>query len=174
MLEALGDGTGRSRMGHPYEATQGDKVLGDKIKREGEDQIMVKKYISRISSVEIPVSDLEASVEWYTRILGLQVQHKGDAFAMLTFDAVGVPGVFLCETRDTGRLQFENTNNGVIHSMIDFYTDDLKGFHEFLVAQGVQAGELKIDTNSDFGGFGFRDPDGNLLGACNAIQRGQV
>ncbi|MCM3127002.1 VOC family protein [Paenibacillus provencensis] len=93
---------------------------------------------------------------------------------MLTFDSIGVPGIFLCETQDSSRLQFRNTNNEVIHSVIDFYTNDLKGFYNYLNDQGVQVGELNINSEFDFGGFGFKDPDGNLLSACNAIQNGQV
>jgi catechol 2,3-dioxygenase-like lactoylglutathione lyase family enzyme len=134
----------------------------------------LNKYISRISSVEIPVTNLEASVNWYTQILGVHIQHKDEKFAMLTFDSIGVPGIFLCETQDSSRLFFKNTNNEVLHSIIDFYTSDLKGFHQYLLDQGVQVGELNLHAESDFGGFGFRDPDGNLISACNAIQRGQV
>jgi catechol 2,3-dioxygenase-like lactoylglutathione lyase family enzyme len=132
---------------------------------------MKKNYITRISAVEVPVSNLVKSIDWYTRILGLEVQHKDLKTAMLTFNALGVPGVFLCETESNEKLQFINTNNDVTHSVIDFFTADLIGFYNFLIEQGVKVG--KLNMNSDFGGFGFEDPNGNLLSACNAIQRGQ-
>lgn len=140
------------------------------IRQEGGDPLM-SKYITGISSVEIPVSNLDVSVEWYTKHLGLAVQHRGDSFAMLTFDTVGVPGVYLCKTESGERLTFINTYTGVIHSVIDFYTADLEGFYNYLVEQGVETGPLNI--SSGYGGFGFKDPDGNLISACNVIQRGQ-
>lgn len=129
------------------------------------------KFVKRISSVEIPVTDLEASVEWYTKHLGLSVQFQGDLFAMLTFNAVGVPGVFLCKTESGDTLQFKNTNTDVTHSIIDFYTKDLAGFHQYLNDKGIETGQLNMQDG--FGGFGFKDPDGNLLGATKAVQRGQ-
>ncbi|AOZ90830.1 VOC family protein [Paenibacillus crassostreae] len=133
----------------------------------------MKRYISRISTIEIPVSNLNESIHWYTSLLGLEVTHRDDTTAVLTFDSLGVPGIFLCETKSENRLQFLNTNNDIKHSVIDFYTNDLNGFYNFLIEQGVQVGTYNMITEFDTGGFGFEDPDGNLLGACNAIQRGQ-
>lgn len=127
--------------------------------------------ITRISSIEIPVSNLERSVEWYTRVLGVEVQHQDEKTVMLTFNAVGVPGLFLCETGSNERLRFVNTNSGVIHSVVDFYTDDLERCRNDLIEQGVKVGQLNM--YGSFGGFGFEDPDGNMLSACNAIQKGQ-
>ncbi len=134
----------------------------------------MNKYISRISSVEIPVSNLKASVDWYTSVLGLAITYQDDRTAMLTFDAIGVPGVYLVQTGSESRLKFHNSNNGITHSVVDFYTGDLPGFHQFLTEQGVHVGELNMHAEYEVGGFGFEDPDGNLLSACNAIQRGQV
>lgn len=134
----------------------------------------MNKYISRISSVEIPVSNLEDSIKWYTQVFGLEIQFQDKNSAMLTFDAIGVPGIFLCETKDNSRLHFVNSNTEITHSVIDFYTSDLKGFHSHLIQQGIEVGALNMNTEYDVGGFGIKDPDGNMLGVCNAIQQGQV
>lgn len=132
----------------------------------------MKKYVTRISSVEVPVSNLESSIEWYTKIIGLEVQHKDSHSAMLTFNEVGVPGVFLVETESMEKLQFKNTRTDINHSVIDFFTSDLEGYYNFLIEQGIEVG--KLNMHSGFGGFGFKDHDGNILSACNAIQKGQV
>ncbi|NHN34180.1 VOC family protein [Paenibacillus sp. S3N08] len=132
----------------------------------------VENFILRISAIEIPVSNLESSINWYVKLLGLEVQYRGSNDAMLTFNAIGVPGIFLCQTEDNQRLQFVNTSNGITHSVVDFYTSNLEEFRNYLIKQGVEVG--KLNMNSDHGGFGFKDPDGNFLSACNAIQRGQV
>ncbi|KRF13723.1 hypothetical protein ASG93_14160 [Paenibacillus sp. Soil787] len=128
--------------------------------------------MKRISAVEIPVSNLEGSINWYVKVLGLEVQYRGSNDAMLTFNEIGVPGIFLCQTKDIQRLQFVNTSNDITHSVIDFYTANLEEFRNYLIEQHVEVG--KLNMNLDHGGFGFKDPDGNLLSACNAIQRGQV
>ncbi len=132
----------------------------------------MKSYVTRISSIEVPVSNLERSIDWYIKIIGLEVQHKDSQSAMLTLNAKGVPTIFLVETESIEKLQFKNTRTNINHSVIDFYTSDLEGYYNFLIEQGVEVG--KLNMHSGFGGFGFRDPDGNSLSACNAIQQGQV
>lgn len=66
-------------------------------------------------------------------------------------------------------LSFLNTNTGVTHSVLDFYTADLKGFYEYLKDQDVELGTYNADPDdpNSLGGFGFKDPDGNSLSACN-------
>lgn len=101
----------------------------------------MKKYVTRISAVEVPVSNLEASIDWYITMLGLEVQHKDAKSAMLTFNAIGVPGVFLCKTESNERLQFLNTNTDTNHSVVDFYASDLEGYHHFFcLNKGLRSG----------------------------------
>jgi catechol-2,3-dioxygenase len=128
-------------------------------------------YVTRIATFEVPVSDVEASANWYAKMLNLVVQHKTDHDAMLTFNAKGVASIYLVRTDDSKRIFFENTNTNVTHSVIDFYTYDLEGFHQFLQENGVEVGVLNV--NGEFGGFGFKDPDGNHLSATNIAQLGQ-
>ncbi|HEU5138700.1 MAG TPA: VOC family protein [Bacillales bacterium] len=130
---------------------------------------MSKPQISKIATVEIPVSDLDRSVKWYTEKLNLHLDFKGDQNAMLLFNKKGTPSIFLVETHEESRLSFLNSNTGVTHSVIDFYTEDLKGFYEYLKGQDVEVGSYNADPDdpNGFGGFGFKDPDGNWLSACN-------
>jgi len=128
-------------------------------------------YVTRIATVEIPVTDIEKSATWYAKTLNLAVQHKTSHEAMLSFNAKGVAGIYLVKTEEPTRLQFVNTTTSVKHSVIDFYTYNLEGFYEQLQANGVEVGKLTIQNG--FGGFGFKDPDGNLLGATNIVQLGQ-
>lgn len=133
----------------------------------------MSKFVTRISSIEIPVADLNTSVAWYTSMLGLAVTHQDEKTAMLTFDAIGVPGLYLVQTDSDDRLKLLNTKTWVEHSVIDFYTSDLEGFYLFLKEQGVRVGTMNVHPEYGIGGFGFEDPDGNQLSACNAVQRGQ-
>ena len=133
----------------------------------------MSNFISHIATVEIPVTNLNNSIEFYIDILGVKVESKDDKQAMLTFRAKGVPTLFLVETEKHKNISFINTNNGVEHSVIDFYTPNLKEFYQWLVDKGVEVGSLNINGKNGFGGFGFKDPDGNLLSACNILHQNQ-
>ncbi|HET7656966.1 MAG TPA: VOC family protein [Bacillales bacterium] len=130
---------------------------------------MKRPQISKIATIEIPVSQLERSIKWYTEILDLNIHHHGEKNAMLGFKWPGSATLYLVETYEQERLSFLNTNTGVTHSVIDFYTSDLKGLYNYLKEQNVEVGTLNVNPADPTkpGGFGFKDPDGNLLSACN-------
>ncbi|WP_409252464.1 VOC family protein [Bacillus sp. SCS-153A] len=130
-------------------------------------------FITHIGTIEIPVSNLENAIPLYKEVLGVEVEFKGEKNAMLTFKKKGVPTIFMVETEEKDRLSFMNSNNGVEHSIIDFYTADLKGFHNWLKEKGIEVGPLNIHHDHELGGFGFKDPDGNLLSATNVLHEGQ-
>lgn len=133
----------------------------------------MSRFISHIATVEIPVSDLNKSVEFYVNVLGVTVLSNDGKQAMLSFAAKGVPTIFLVETTDDRRLTFTNTNKQIEHSIIDFFTPDLHAFYNWLKEQGISVSELNIDEKSGLGGFGFKDPDGNQLSACNILHPNQ-
>jgi catechol 2,3-dioxygenase-like lactoylglutathione lyase family enzyme len=133
----------------------------------------VSNFISHIATVEIPVTNLNKSIDFYIDILGVKVEFKEDKQAMITFSKQGVPTLFLVETEESKSLSFRNTNNGIVHSVIDFYTPRLKEFYNWLVEKQVEVGTLNVHNETGLGGFGFRDPDGNLIGACNVLHQNQ-
>ncbi|MBT2691155.1 VOC family protein [Bacillus sp. ISL-47] len=134
----------------------------------------MSNYISHIATVEIPVSNLDRSVHFYVEVLGVEVEFKGEKNAMLSFQSKGVPTIFLVETAAEGKsLSFANSNDGVEHSVIDFYTPSLKELHQWLQEKNVEVGPLNLNQEHGLGGFGFKDPDGNLLSACNVLHKGQ-
>ncbi len=130
-------------------------------------------YISHVATIEIPVRNLQQAIEFYTEVVGVEVEFQGERNAMLTFHKKGVPTIFLVQTSIVEGLSFENTNNRIVHSVLDFYTHDLKGFYEWLQTRKVEVGPFNVDPAHGFGGFGFRDPDGNLLSATNVLHKGQ-
>ncbi|RIW29876.1 VOC family protein [Bacillus salacetis] len=131
------------------------------------------EFITHVATIEIPVSSLDKAIPFYKEVIGVEVEFKGERNAMLTFRKKGVPTIFMVETEEIDRISFRNTNNDVEHSIIDFYTADLKGFHEWLNTRGIEAGPLNVHPENGSGGFGFRDPDGNLLSATNVLHKGQ-
>ncbi|MGG0656949.1 VOC family protein [Rummeliibacillus pycnus] len=132
----------------------------------------MSNFITHIATIEIPVTNLNKSIEFYIDILGVKVVFRGNKQAMLSFSTKGVPTIFLVETKEQTGLSFINTNNDIEHSVIDFYTPNLKEFYNWLIDKEVTVGTLNVN-NESFGGFGFKDPDGNLLSACNILHQNQ-
>jgi catechol 2,3-dioxygenase-like lactoylglutathione lyase family enzyme len=133
----------------------------------------MSEFISHVATLEIPVSSLDRAIPFYQEVLGVEVHFKGERNAMLTFNRQGVPTIFLVETEAVGGASFRNSNNDIEHSVIDFYTHDLKSFHSWLKERNIETGPLNIHPDNGFGGFGFKDPDGNLLSATNVLHPGQ-
>ncbi|MBY6036606.1 VOC family protein [Fictibacillus nanhaiensis] len=131
-------------------------------------------FVSHVATLEVPVSNLENSIAFYVEVLGVEVEFKGEKNAMLTFKKKGVPTFFLVETdpAEGKGIAFKNTNNDVVHSIIDFYTPELKNFYTWLKEKNIEVGPLNVNSN-EVGGFGFKDPDGNLLSATNFLHEGQ-
>jgi catechol 2,3-dioxygenase-like lactoylglutathione lyase family enzyme len=120
--------------------------------------------VQALSAVELPVADLDRAVAWYADHLGLAETWRGDGQALLAVAGQAHPGLFLVETEDPARLAFTRTANGRRHSVVDFLVGDLPALHAALTAAGVDADPLEPDGF----GFGFRDADGNSLGAHRA------
>ncbi|TQR21852.1 VOC family protein [Psychrobacillus vulpis] len=129
-------------------------------------------FVTRIATIEIPVSNLNNSISFYTEVLGVQTDFKGENAAMLSFHQKGVPTIYLVETKNFQQLSFNNIHSNVEHSVIDFYTPTLKDFYNWLEKKKVEVGPLNINEEG-IGGFGFKDPDGNQLSACNIEHWGQ-
>lgn len=129
--------------------------------------------ISHIATIEIPVTNLKKSIAFYLDILNVEIDFEGEKAAMLIFKKKGVPSIYLVEVEGGASLSFQNTNTNVTHSIIDFYTPSLKECYNWLKKKNIDVGTLHINPDNDFGGFSFKDPDGNLLGMTNVLHEGQ-
>jgi hypothetical protein len=127
----------------------------------------MEKLIPHISTIEIPVQSIQVSIEWYKTILKLEVTYQGEHDAMLRFQSSDLPKLYLVETDSSERLGFINSRTQIKHSVVDFYTPNLKELYDHLVSQNVRVTELNL--NGEFGGFGFYDIDNNLFSACNIL-----
>lgn len=134
----------------------------------GDDKLM-SNFVTKIATIEIPVTNLKRAIEFYREVLSLEASYVGEKDAMLAFKERSMPKIYLVETKSNERLSFKNTHTGTNHSVIDFYTSSLEEFYHSLKERKIEVGTLNIDKESGFGGFGFKDPDGNLLGATNIV-----
>ncbi|RBP07862.1 putative enzyme related to lactoylglutathione lyase [Rossellomorea aquimaris] len=120
---------------------------------------MMKSPIkNKVNLVFIPVSDIEKSKEWYSKILGIQ---KGEEhFDHLFVADMDGAGMIL----DT--MPMWKDENGKLPRLnfpaIQFATDDIHDSYQFMKDNGV---ELVTDVQNDQY-FVFKDPDGNVLMVC--------
>ena len=118
-----------------------------------------------LSTIEVPVTDVDAACAWYENMLSAHTTWRGENAAMLRMRTCHVQ-IFLVHSDGSDRLQFRSRQGGVIHSVIDFYCPDLPGMHAWLHEHGVSTTPLSVHDNG-LGGFGFDDPDGNRFGVTN-------
>ncbi|MGZ9585344.1 VOC family protein [Paenibacillus marinisediminis] len=110
----------------------------------------------RIDTVFVYVSDLERSVQWYTNILGLQVRWNMQEYAILSVADGETPLTLMQSTEEQLIIPTGEQFN--------FFTPDIDKAYVHLSEQGVSVGEMNVDGGVKF--FTFKDPDGNVLGAC--------
>jgi catechol-2,3-dioxygenase len=67
------------------------------------------KFTPHVATLEIPVSNLKKSLDWYLAIFDLKVHHQDSVTAMLTFESKGVPTIYLVETEELNKLSFKNS-----------------------------------------------------------------
>jgi predicted enzyme related to lactoylglutathione lyase len=118
-----------------------------------------------ISSIEIPVSNLERAILWYEQALAFSCEWSDSHHAMLVHKTNSrSPRVLLVETNDPTRLKFNSTNTNLIHSVIDFETEKLEEAHAHLSACIPDLEPIPTPAN-DWAprGFGFSDSEGNRL-----------
>lgn len=75
------------------------------------------------------------------------------------------------ETSDVTRLGFQNSSNGLRHSVVDFETLELETLHAFLKAFGTMVDDFLPPVNAWAPrGFGFADSEGNRLAAFTYVK----
>ncbi len=125
----------------------------------------------QINTLEVPVANLKRAIAWYQEMLGLKYVWSDDFHALLdSGNSINGPSktgirILLVETLDLSRLFFRNTNTDILHSVIDFQTDDLDSFYIYLKSKDANVDVLGPPAN-DWAprGFAFFDSEGNRLG----------
>jgi catechol 2,3-dioxygenase-like lactoylglutathione lyase family enzyme len=145
--------------------------------------------IADVLHFSFTVSDLEASVDWYTRVLGLELVHRQRQENAYTPILVGIPGAVLevaqlaipgvppvrsthvlelveyvtPRGRDVGRI--EPNSVGAPH--LALIVTDIHARYERMKDLGVEFRNppVEITEGANVGGFGcyFHDPDGITL-----------
>jgi catechol 2,3-dioxygenase-like lactoylglutathione lyase family enzyme len=145
--------------------------------------------IADVLHFSFTVRDIEASIDWYTRVLGLELIHRQRQENAYTQVLVGIPGAVLEVAQfavpgvspgksthmlelveyitphgpEIGRLE----PNTVGASHLALIVTDIHARYERLREQGVEFRNppVEITAGANIGGFGcyFHDPDGLTL-----------
>ncbi len=128
--------------------------------------------VFHVNTIEIPVQNLERALLWYQDVLDIVCVWSDTSHALLDGASsikntapIGIR-ILLVQTKDKSRLIFKNTETNIVHSVIDFETEDIEVFYNYLKSKNVNVDVLSPPEN-DWApqGFGFLDSEGNRLGA---------
>lgn len=104
---------------------------------------------------KLDVSDLDASIEWYSGKLGLTLDPNYRTAQWAQMNIPGIPGMAIG--------LWEGGSVGTGGSVPTFVVDDIAAVRESLIASGVDVGPVEDVGDGALLAF-FQDPDGNQLG----------
>lgn len=115
--------------------------------------------LERIDHNQVPVMDLDKSIDWYVNILGFKlVDRPNDDLAVLSLASGST--LLLWKSSDETRANF--VKNGETTPVIFFETKDIEKLHELLLDHDVQVASF---TDEGFAKFmRFYDINGNMFG----------
>ncbi|ARI78689.1 VOC family protein [Halobacillus mangrovi] len=113
---------------------------------------------NKVNLVFIPVSDIEKSKEWYSRMLGIEDgESHFDHLFVADMDGAGMILDTMPMWRDeNGKLPRLNA------PVVQFGTEDIDRSYQFMKENGVEL-VTEVQHNKF---FVFKDPDGNMLMVC--------
>lgn len=114
-------------------------------------------YLNQLRFNDIPVSNLEKSLEWYHSLLGFDVQYKNDEIGILRLERG--PALILTGPNfrsSNGELSME----GKAVPIIGIETHQIDELYRYLRSKSVTVTAIREDSFGRF--FGFIDPDGHM------------
>lgn len=123
----------------------------------------ILNYLLGISSVTIPVRNVESAGSWYRSNLGgVPSVYSMDGYSPLEFDAFECPVVELIKVEDDARLRLTNPGTGKPMGTFSFVVRNAKETFRLLKDRGVNVFEPYEDEDGKMI-FVFEDLDGNYL-----------
>ena len=123
---------------------------------------------TRIGYTYLPTSDIEGSIRWYTKNLGLQLiskfEDRGSMIAILHYPHKNAIALALIETDVVQPLQI--IRNGELYPVMAMNCEDIEYTHDFLKSRGVEVTLIEDLGGSEARYFYFKDDQGNLLEAA--------
>lgn len=125
---------------------------------------MNSPIVNRIDTVFVHVRDLEKSVHWYSKLLGVDIKNKVQE-PIYTFDmGVGRPGLTLDNHSFDDIYEFVPQNQ----PLFNLSTEDIDISYQFVQQLGAEI-VTEIQRYPDLSEFSFKDPDGNIIMICSCF-----
>lgn len=126
---------------------------------------LVKPIENRIDTIFVHVSDLERSVQWYSRLLGLDIREGSFTGPVYTLNmGEGKPGITLDNHCFDENYEFVPSNQ----PLFNLSSSNINDAFSHVTAMGVEL-VTEIITHSDMAEFSFKDPDGNIIMICTCF-----
>ncbi|QJD83252.1 VOC family protein [Cohnella herbarum] len=125
---------------------------------------MQSPIANRVDTIFIHVRDLEKSVQWYSKLLGIEVKHKIQG-PIYTFDmGPGRPGLTLDNHCFDEVYELKPLNQ----PLYNLSTVDINEAYQFVKEMDAEI-VTEIQSYPDLSDFTFKDPDGNILMICTCF-----
>lgn len=125
---------------------------------------MQSPIAARIDTIFIHVRDLEKSVRWYSKLLGIEVNTEPQG-PIYTFDlGSGRPGLTLDNHCFDEIYELKPLNQ----PLFNMSAVDINAAYQFVKEMGAEI-VTEIQTFPDLSDFTFKDPDGNILMICTCF-----
>ena len=130
------------------------------------DHVLATAGVARLSHVSVTVGDLDATVEWWTRIFGYQVVMRRDLSGPEFEEVAGTPGATSRMVRGVVApgtvLQFfahDWREAGPVGALLSFEVRDVRRAHAELTAAGVPCTSEPVEFDNSTA-FTATDPNG--------------
>lgn len=125
---------------------------------------MKSPIANRVDTIFVHVTDLSRSVEWYSKLLGVEVEGEVQG-PIYTFDmGEGRPGL----TLDNHCLDDVYELKPLNHPLFNMSAADINAAYDYVKEIGTKY-ISDIQHFPDLSDFSFEDPDGNIIMICTCI-----
>jgi catechol 2,3-dioxygenase-like lactoylglutathione lyase family enzyme len=126
---------------------------------------------TRIGYSYLPTTDIQSSINWYTKNLGLKLINKfedrGSLIGILHYPHKNAIALVLIETNYYKPLEI--IRNGTKFPIMAMNCPDIEYTHKRLKENGVEVEDINILGEGEAKYFYFRDNEGNFLEAAWSI-----
>ncbi|MFD1737626.1 VOC family protein [Bacillus salitolerans] len=116
---------------------------------------------NQINTIFVHVSNLERSVDWYSKLLGQEYDVNEVFRPVYNIRIHGSTGL----TLDAGPGGVDKTQSPSEHPLLNFHTDNIHNSYEYIKKLGYEI-KSEIISFDDFSFFTICDPDQNVIMIC--------
>ncbi|RAV19068.1 VOC family protein [Paenibacillus contaminans] len=120
---------------------------------------------NRVDTIFVHVADLQKSIHWYSKLLGIPVAEGNHAGPIYTLDmGPGRPGLTLDNHCFDSDYELVPSNQ----PLFNLSAPDIHEAYRHVKELGAEI-VSEIQTYPDLSDFSFRDPDGNIIMVCTCF-----